>query len=128
VQFGPDHLAGPAGDGLPGPAIALRRDEHQAAPALVVGPRARDGRRAGDHVPHLDQQLDPVAGYPQHHDRHPGPVVPGAAVRVGRGPDGVGDQFTDDELGRLGQLTQAPFGQHGAGVQAGARGGAGQRT
>jgi uncharacterized protein YcbX len=128
VQFGPDDLAGPAGDGLPAPVIALCRDEQQAAPALVVGPRVPGGRRAGDDVPDLDQQPDTVAGHPQHHDRHPGAVVPGTAVRPGGGPDGVGDQLADDELGRLGQVLQAPFAQHGAGVQAGARGGAGQRA
>src|ERR1700730_4593799 len=41
MQLGPDDLAGPAGDGLPAPAIALGRDQHQAAPATVIGPGVR---------------------------------------------------------------------------------------
>src|SRR6185312_16734297 len=99
VQFGPDDLAWPAGDGLPAPAVALRRDEHQAAAALVVGPGMRGGWRTGDDVPHLDQQPEAVAGQPQDHDRHPSPVVSRVTVRGRRGPDGVSDQFADDELG-----------------------------
>src|SRR6266700_3510942 len=126
LQLVPDDLAGPAGDGLPVPAVTLRRDQHQAASALVVGPGVRGGGGARDAVPDLDQQPDAIAGHPQDHDRHPGPVIAGPAVWRRRGPDGVGDQFADDELGRLGQVAETPFGEHGAGVQAGARGGARQ--
>jgi uncharacterized protein len=124
AQFGPDDFAGPAGDGLPAPAVALRRDQHQAASALVVGPGVRRGGRAGEAIPDLDQQPDAIAGHSQDHDRHPGSVIAGLAIWPCRGPDGVGDQFADDELGRLGQVVETPFGEHGAGVQAGARGGA----
>ena len=126
VQIGPDDLAWPAGDDLPAPVVALRRDQHQAASALVVGPGMRGGGRARDAVPDLDQQPDAIAGHAQDHDRHPGSVIAGPAVWLGRGPDGVGDQFADDKLGRLGQVVQTPFGEHGAGVQAGARSGARQ--
>ena len=123
VQLGPDELAGPAGDGLPAPAIAHRLDQHQAAAVLVVGSGIRGRRRARDAVPDLDQQPDAVAGQPQDHDRHHGAVVAGTSVRAGRGPDGVSDQLADDELGGFGQVVQAPFGQHGACVQPGAGGG-----
>jgi uncharacterized protein len=122
MQLGPDDLAGPAGDGLPVPALALRRDQHQAASALVIGPGVRGGRRARDAVPDLDQQPDAIAGHPQDHDRHPCRVIAGPAVWRRRGPHGVGDQFADDELGRLGQVAETPFGEHGTGVQPGARG------
>jgi SAM-dependent methyltransferase len=126
LQFRPDDLAGPVGHALPVPAGAHRLDQHQAAAALVLG--ARVARRGGarDAVPDFDQQLDAVAGHPQDHDGHPGAVVPGTVVGSCRGPDGVRDQLTDDELGGFGQVGQAPFGQHSPGVQAGARGCAGQ--
>src|ERR1700677_547942 len=86
LQFGPHDLAWPAWDGLPAPSITHRLDEHQPSPALVIWADAFGDRRSRDAVPDLDQDAGAVAAEPYDHDRQPGPVIPGLAVGVSRGP------------------------------------------
>ena len=99
------------------------------AAELIVSELVTNAVRAStapDGRPRYDGAGMPVVVLRMASDRHPGPVVAGTPVRASTTPDGVGDQFADDEFSRLGQLAHSPFGQHGTGVQAGARGGAGQ--
>ena len=121
AQFRPHDLARPAPQGAPAPPVAYRLDQQKSPAALVVQAAAPDQRTTRKGIPDLDQDTIAVGGQPNDHHRHPGLAAALVVLGVGRYPDGIGDQFTDDQLGSLRDTAKAPLGQYRSGMQPSAR-------
>jgi hypothetical protein len=101
--------------------VAYRLDQQQSPAALVVQAAAPDQRTARKGIPDLYQDTIAVGGQPNDHHRHPGLATALLVLGVDRYPDGIGDQFADDQLGSLRDTAKTPLGQYRSGMQPSAR-------
>src|SRR5215831_14943573 len=107
AQDGPDGLSA-AFEGRPAPDVAKRADDLQSAPVLSRPARcARRGRLVA-RIRDREHDLADAAEQAQPERRRGRRGGDGLRCGPQPVPDGVYDEFSDDELGIVGQVPQTP--------------------